>query len=98
MAQDDHGQDVDRGSRGRGRAIIAGAVLLLVIAGIYAVAALYASDRVPSDTRIGGVSIGGKSEPEARQALEDGLADEAAEPVTASSRARSTGSTPRTRA
>ncbi len=84
MAQDDHGTDVDpdQGSRGRARAIIAAAFVLLVIAGLYAVAALYASDRVPADTRVGGVSIGGKSESEARQALEDGLSDEAAEPVT----------------
>lgn len=84
MAQDDPGTDVDpdRGPRGRSRAIIAAAFVLLVIAGLYAAAALYASDRVPADTRIGGVSVGGKSESEARQALEDGLSEEAAEPIT----------------
>lgn len=84
MAQDDNGTDVDpdRGSGSRARVIIAAAFVLLVIAGLYAIATLYVSDRVPADTRVGGVSIGGKSEAEARETLEDELADEAAEPVT----------------
>lgn len=83
MAHDDtwiEEEPADR--RGRGRAVLAGAFVVLVIAALYAVAALYFGDRVPADTRVGGVSIGGKTDTEARQALEDELAEEAAEPVT----------------
>lgn len=68
-------------SRSRGRGLLAGAFVLVVIAALYAAAALYFADRVPADTRVGGVAIGGKTESEARQALEDQLSDEAAEPV-----------------
>lgn len=84
MTQDDNGTDVDpdRGSVSRGRVVIAAAFVLLVIAGLYAIATLYVSDRVPADTTVGGVAIGGQSEAEARETLEKELGDEAAKPVT----------------
>ena len=68
--------------RGRTRAIVAGAFVVVVIAALYSAAALYFGDRVPADTRIGGVSIGGMTESDARETLEEELAEEAAEPVT----------------
>lgn len=65
----------------RRRGPIAGAAVLLVILALYVAAALYFSDKVPVDTRVGGIPIGGTSQAQARQLLEDGLADEEAEPV-----------------
>lgn len=83
MAHDDTWMDEDTADRrGRGRAILAGAFVVVVIAALYAIAALYFGDRVPADTRVGGVSIGGKTDTEARQVLEEELSEEAAEPVT----------------
>lgn len=83
MAHEDSWMDdVDAPRRGRGGAIIAGAFVVVVIAGLYALAAFYFGDRVPADTHVGGVSIGGKTQDEAREALEDELSEEAAEPVT----------------
>ncbi|WP_435202844.1 VanW family protein [Janibacter sp. GS2] len=82
MAHDDTWMgDEEVTHRGRGRAILAGAFVVVVIAALYALAAIYFGDRVPADTHVSGVSLGGKSETEAREALEDGLAEEAAEPV-----------------
>ncbi|EKA62812.1 von Willebrand factor A [Janibacter hoylei PVAS-1] len=66
----------------RGRTLLAVAFVLMVLAGLYAAAALYFGDKVPADTRIGGVAIGGKTPSEAQQALEDELSDEEARPVT----------------
>ena len=66
----------------RGRTLLAVAFVLMVLAGLYAAAALYFGDKVPADTRIGGVAIGGKTPSEAQQALEDELSDEDARPVT----------------
>ena len=83
MAHDDTWTDEDPARRrGRGPAILAGAFVVVVIAALYAAAALYFGDRVPADTHIGGVSVGGKSESDARETLERELADEEAEPIT----------------
>lgn len=82
MTQDANWTDeeaLDRPRRGRG--VLAGAFVLVVIAALYVAAALYFGDKVPADTRVGGVSIGGQTPTQAQQTLEDELADEAAEPV-----------------
>lgn len=82
MTHDDSWTDdelVDRPRRGRG--VLAGAFVLVVIAGLYVAAAMYFGDRVPSDTRVGGVAIGGLTPDEAQSKLEKQLADEEAEPV-----------------
>ena len=66
MTHDDRWSDdeiVDRPRRGRG--VLAGAFVLVVIAGLYVAAAMYFGDRVPSDTRVGGVAIGGLTPDEA---------------------------------
>lgn len=70
------------GGHGRGRLLIAGTVVVLVVVALYALASLVLADRVPEDTHVGGVAIGGKTEGEARKALEEGLSDEEAEPIT----------------
>ena len=82
MTHDDSWTDdelVDRPRRGRG--VLAGAFVLVVLAGLYVAAAMYFGDRVPSDTRVGGVAIGGLTPDEAQSKLEKQLADEEAEPV-----------------
>lgn len=73
------GDPEDRSRRGRG--LLAGAFVLLVLVAMYAAAAVYFADRVPGQTRVGGVSIGGLTPDEARQTLQDQLADEEAEAV-----------------
>jgi vancomycin resistance protein YoaR len=83
MTHDDRWSDdelVDRPRRGRGW--IAGAFVLLVIAALYVAAAMYFGDKVPANTRVGGVAVGGKTPAEAQSTLEEQLADEEAEPVT----------------
>jgi vancomycin resistance protein YoaR len=67
-------------------------VLALLLAGGYAAAALSAGDKVPRGTSVAGVDIGGLTQDQAEQRLEDGLADrvdapmqvtvDGAEPVT----------------
>lgn len=82
MTQDANWTDEDVLDRpGRGRGLLAGAFVLVVIAALYAAAALYLGDKVPADTRVGGVAIGGRTPSEAQQTLEAELADEEAEPV-----------------
>ncbi|WP_162786654.1 VanW family protein [Janibacter anophelis] len=66
----------------RGRTWLAVAFVLVVIAGLYAAAALYFADRVPAETRIGGIAIGGQTPAEAQDTLERELSDEEARPVT----------------
>lgn len=60
-------------------AVLAGIALL---AGLYVGLALLGGDRVPRDTRISGVAVGGMTHDEAKQALRDGLADRVDAPVT----------------
>jgi vancomycin resistance protein YoaR len=74
------GEDVIDSPR-RGRTFLAVAFVILVLGGLYAAAALYFADRVPAETRIGGVAIGGQTPAEARQTLEDRLSEEEARPV-----------------
>lgn len=83
MTHDDTWTDGDEIARSprRGRSLMAAAFVLLVLAALYAAAALYFADRVPAETRIGGVAIGGQTPDEARQTLEDRLADEESRPV-----------------
>ena len=75
--------DPQPGQRPRRRiaaASIVGALVLLV-AGYVGVAA-WASGRVPSDTTIGGVQVGGLQPAAARAALADGVQERTAKPVT----------------
>ncbi|MDN5715758.1 MAG: VanW family protein [Janibacter sp.] len=74
------GEDVIDSPR-RGRTFLAVAFVIIVLGGLYAAAALYFADRVPAETRIGGVAIGGQTPAEARQTLEDRLSEEEARPV-----------------
>lgn len=66
--------------RWRGVLVVAGAAAGLLVAG-YAAAALVLADEVPRETTVAGVALGGMSAAEAQRALEDGLADVAAQPV-----------------
>ena len=68
------GDTMDDGRR-RGRGIIIGLVLVLLVAGAYAATVLWADGKLPSDTRIGGVAVGGLSEDAARQRLENRLGE-----------------------
>ncbi|GIG28603.1 VanW family protein [Cellulomonas marina] len=65
--------------RGR-RALVAVGVPVLLL-GAYAGASWALADRVPRGASVAGVAIGGLGADEAVRALEDGLADRAAEPV-----------------
>lgn len=73
------GEQTGRG--GRGRLAVAVGFVILVLAALYVAAAMYFGDRAPGGSTVGGVAIGGMTEAEARTALREGLADEAAEPV-----------------
>src|SRR5699024_10999793 len=75
------GDTMDDGRR-RGRGIIIGLVLVLLVAGAYAATVLWADGKLPSDTRIGGVAVGGLSEDAARQRLENRLGEEEHRSVT----------------
>ncbi len=81
---DDQGDDLDLREPGRGRGVLAATFVLLVLAGLYLAAAFYVGDKVPAQTTVGGVPVGGMTEPEARQALERGLAEEVKTPVSVS--------------
>lgn len=66
-----------------------GRVVLLVLVGLallagggYAAAYLAAGDKVPRGTTVAGVSIGGRTQAAAAQALEEGLADKVDAPIT----------------
>lgn len=71
----------DGQEHGRGRLLAAVGFVILVLVALYVAAAMYFGDRVPGETTVGGVSIGGMTQVEARTALREDLADEAAEPV-----------------
>lgn len=64
----------------RTAAIILSVALVLILG--YAAAAWALSDRVPRGTAVAGVSIGGMSSAEAKSALNQGLAEITAQPVT----------------
>lgn len=76
--------DPDAGSARRRRRVtiasLVGALTLLVLG--YVGAAAWASGRVPSDTTVGGVQIGGLEPAAARAALAKGIAERAEAPVT----------------
>lgn len=76
----------DLGTENKKRAwpwVVAGAgVGLAVLGGGYLAAAYYLGDRVPRETSVAGVQIGGMTIEQAEQALADGLADRATAPIT----------------
>ncbi|UUZ45484.1 VanW family protein [Janibacter limosus] len=84
MSKDESWTDGEEavGRRRGGRTFLAVAFVLVVLAGLYAAAALYFADRVPAETRIGGVAVGGQTPAEASRTLESRLSDEAARKVT----------------
>ncbi|PRY60264.1 vancomycin resistance protein YoaR [Knoellia remsis] len=55
---------------------------LLVLIAAYVGAAAWASGRTPSDTKIGGVQVGGQSTAQARSTLEKGIQERVSAPVT----------------
>jgi vancomycin resistance protein YoaR len=59
-------------------------VLALLLAGGYAAAALAAGDKVPRGTTVAGVDIGGLTQEEAEQRLEEGLDDRVDAPIQVS--------------
>ena len=63
------------------RALLWTAVALVVLAGAYAGAQWLYSDRVPRDTQVAGVDVGGLSAPEAKDRLAEELGPRAAEPI-----------------
>lgn len=76
---DDFDRSLTQLRRKRTAALVAGLVLLI---GAYVAAAAYASGRVPSDTRVGGVQIGGLEPEAARATLAKGVQERASAPVT----------------
>ncbi len=67
--------------RRRRALLIGGGIGLVALAGAYIGAAYYLGDRVPQDTQVVGVEIGGMTVTAAEATLEDGLADVQAQPV-----------------
>jgi len=61
-------------------AAVVGALILLV--GAYVGVAAYASGRIPSDTKVGGVQVGGMDPAAARTALASAVQERSAAPVT----------------
>ncbi len=66
------------------RWLVAGIAVLGVLLLAYVAGALYAGDRVPRDTTVAGVAIGGQSAPDAAQTLERELGPRTDEPMTVS--------------
>lgn len=81
MTHDETRTDGDEHGRGGRRLWVAVGFVTLVLAALYVAAAVYFGDRVPGDTTVGDVSVSGMTQAQARTALREGLADEAAEPV-----------------
>lgn len=78
---DDFDQQLGQPRRRRGAiAAIVGALVLLV--GAYVGVAAWASGRTPSDTKVGGVQVGGMEPAAARKALESAVKERSATPVT----------------
>jgi vancomycin resistance protein YoaR len=57
-------------------------VVVLVLVAAYVAAAYFLGDRVPRDTQVAGVEIGGRTAPAAEQALAESLAEVQQQPVT----------------
>ncbi len=74
----------DQRHRTSDRRVIPGLLLgLLVLSGgAYAAAHFYMRDRIPADTRVNGIAVGGLTPAAAEHRLVDGLAGRAAEPLT----------------
>lgn len=68
--------------RRRRRVLLGVGIAVVVLGAAYGVAAFYLGDRVPGDTRVAGVEIGGLTVERAESALEAALADVQAQPVT----------------
>lgn len=68
-------------SRGRRGALVALVGALVVLMAGYVGAAAYASGRTPSDTRVGGVQVGGMEPAQARTTLAAGVTELSATPV-----------------
>ncbi len=64
------------------RILLVVGIITVIVGGGYVAAAYFLGDRVPRDTQVAGVAIGGLSIAQAEQALETGLADMAESPVT----------------
>ena len=77
---DDPALDERRSRRGRG--LLAGLFVLLVLAGLYVGAAVYFGDRVPGGTTVAGVRIGGMTGSEARAAVERGVRGDVTKALT----------------
>lgn len=90
---DDYDPATGQPRRRRG-AIIALLGALVVLIGGYVGAAAYASGRAPSDTEVGGVQVGGMAPAEARAALEAGVTERAAKPLTLTAGGRTATITP----
>lgn len=73
-------EDLDRPRRGRG--LLAGLFVLLVLLGLYVGAAVYFGDRVPGGTTVAGVRVGGMTDSEARAAVERGVEDDVSTALT----------------
>ena len=56
-------------------------ILAVLLGGGYVAAYAVAGDKVPRGTTVAGIAIGGKTQSQAAQTLEDGLADRVARPV-----------------
>ena len=69
-------------SRSRRGAVVALLGALVVLIAGYVGAAAYASGRTPSDTKVGGVQIGGMGPAQARKALAAGVEERSSAPVT----------------
>ncbi|WP_068400003.1 VanW family protein [Kribbia dieselivorans] len=74
--------------RGRGLAIAGGVALAIILAALYIVAAGFFGQRVPSNTLVGGVDVGGMTDAEAISALRKALDEESRARITVTSPAR----------
>jgi len=82
-------QRTDGGAAGRHPVLLRLVVALVVLGGVYLGLATFLSDHLPSDTKVDGIAIGGRSPDEAKVLLERLLATKASLPVrlTGASRA-----------
>jgi len=79
------GEPDPRRERNGGRMVLLVLVgLALLVGGGYTAAYLAAGDKVPRGTTVAGVSIGGRTQADAAQALEEGLAAQADAPIVVS--------------
>ncbi|OLT53372.1 VanW family protein [Cellulosimicrobium sp. CUA-896] len=78
------GFEEDAPRRGWVRGLLWTGVGVLVLGGLYAAAQWYVADKVPSDTTVAGVDVGGLSRTAAAEELSASVGARAAEPVTLS--------------